>query len=247
MVSLMKNSSFNAHGLKFLQKYLQSGGIQNIGGIKISLPDKEFQCDHLLMIHLSADDSIRGDLADTYPPFKKFIGAKSAMGHELHQHEFALLNLLSKKILLFGLGRKCQVFMNDGESGSELSWDHANHLSASAVFRSQSSSANGLETYFDGDITGLARDFIAHVVSIGEKIREREYLPIVPYWIEEISSYEGKERADALEDQGVDEDEFVSIENDYRDIESTITNSLCFINQYFPDIDEGTLNSADFV
>ena len=247
MVSLMKKSSFDAYGLKFLQKYLQSGGIQNIGGMKISLPDKEFQCDHLLMIHLSADDSIRGDLADTYPPFNKLIGTKSAMGYELHQHEFALLNLLSKKILLFGLGRKCQVFMNDGDSGSELSWDQTNHLSASAVFGAQASGANGLETYFDGDKTGLARDFIEHVMSIGDKIREREYLPIVPYWIEEISSYEGQERSDALEDHGVDEDEFVSLKNHYDDIESSITESLCFINQYFPDIDEGTLNSEDFI
>lgn len=246
MVSHMKNSSIEDPGLKFLKKYLKSGGIQNIGGIKIALPDKEFQCEHLLMIHLSADDSIRGDLADTYPPFKKFIGAKSAIGHELHQHEFALLNLLSKKILLFGLGRKCQVFMNDGESGSELSWDHANHLSASAVFGSQSSSANGLETYFDGDITGLARDFIAHVVNIGDQIREREYLPILPYLIEEISFAKGEERAQALEEEGVDEAEFIDIENSYKQIEKSIQHSLIFINKFFPKIEEETLNSEDF-
>lgn len=242
----MTNMSIQDRGLNFLRTYLASGSIKEIGGVKVSMLNKGFKCDHLLMVHLGADSILKKDLAEIYPPFLQFCNRKSFNGHDMHEHEFALINLLSKKILLFGLGRKCEIFMHDTESGEPLIWGIQNPLSASTVFNSNDVQPQSFDAYFEGDSNQSAKLFVQHVANVGSQIRDREYLPIVPYYIEEISASIGQDREQLLEEQGIDEDEFFEIEKSYAQVEKSIKESLTYINQFFPEIYEETLNSDDF-
>ena len=235
------------NGTNFLNKFLKSGAIVGLGGQKIKTQDGHHEFDHLLMINFQSDSEIKNALGELYPPYQLFLNRRSFGDHNQHEHIFGLINLISKKLLLIGIGRKCYPFFNDAESGKVVDWHVEKDISARAIFSSNTESINVLDEFFVGDNQKNARQFIEDIINIGAMIREREGLQLLPYEIEETAWAEGKERAKALEEFGLEESQFEEILEQYKNIDSSIEDSLSFINNYFPDLDESLINSDDFM
>lgn len=241
---MIKHST--ADGVSFLNEFLKTGSIVGASGNKFETLDGKYKFDPLMILYLQDQSGMKNALAQIYPPYEALLNRKSIGGHSLHEHTFGLLNLYSKKLLLIGLGRNCYPFVNDAESGEEYSWPSREDLSARAVLSNLVDSDKSFEKFFIGDHKNTARTFFDHVANIGAMVRSRENLGITPYDIEETAYKDGVEKEQALEDLGMDEHEFAEILNNYNAIELSIKESLEFINQYFPKIDESDINSDDF-
>jgi hypothetical protein len=243
----MSNHQSNVSaGTKFLKNYIDSGAIAPIKGQKVLSEIPLLKFDHLMLVNLNDASNIKDDLKDLYQPYGKFVNQLNSFNVLNHEHDFALINLLTQKILLIGLGRKCHLFCNDCLLGDELNWDEKTTLNASQVFSTQTATTATFDPYFFGDTNNVAKNFVKNFCNIGSQIREREFLDVTPYDIERILDADEDEMLEILEELGIELDEFQYAHKKLIEIEKSLMASLKFINKYFPDLTEEDLNSDDF-
>jgi hypothetical protein len=245
--AMSNHESTVSAGTKFLKTYIDTGAIAPIKGHKVLTEISRLKFDHLMLINLNDASNIKDDLKDLYPPFGNFLNQLNLFNVLNHEHDFALINLLTQKILLIGLGRKCRIFCNDCLLGYELNWAEKTGLNASQVFTTKTATTAAFEPYFFGDTNNVAMNFVEHFCNIGSQIREREFLDITPYDIDRILNSDEEEKLEILEELGIELDDFQYAHKKLIEIEKSLMASLKFINKYFPDLREEDLNSEDFL
>ena len=200
---------------------------------------------HMLVLLLNNEniDQIRS----LYKPLEDQINSPSIFSDaNNHNPDFLFINLFTKQILCAGLGKKNRLFLIDAETSASIDYN-LNHLniSASKVFNNKNS------TYFESFTKLDPLNFVYQLISTLEELG----LAFYAHASCEFDSFQvGELLAEKPNSDGkyirygseYDKEELELMAQESDDAEDDIQSAKSTLEEYFPEIDIGELNTGDY-
>jgi len=182
-----------------------------------------------------------------YQPLENLIDCPSwHPSANKHNPNFLFINLHTKQILCAGLGRKNRLFLIDAETNDSIEYK-LNHLniSSSKIFNKRNS------TYFDSFTKLDPLKFVYHLISTLEELGIAFYAHAscefdsfqVGELLTEKPNSDGKY---VLYGSEYDKEELESMAQESDDAEDDIQSAKSTLQEYFPEIEIGELNTGDY-
>lgn len=205
---------------------------------------KDLFSGHMLVLCLAdATKETLKEFRSLYKPLEKLIEATSQFGADLHNPDFAFINLSKKQILLVGLGSKNRLFSIDASTSESVSIDNID--SVSNIF----SESN--EEYFDQftnlDLFEIVYELVSALSKYGRLRHEHDCYPYVSFDIEiELGDADPSSEILTVNGEEFDRETLEADLKDLLNLEVEMRASIATLEKYFPKVDFDGLNTGDY-
>ena len=199
---------------------------------------------HMLVLSLAdATKETLQEFKTLYKPLENLVEAKSDFGTNLHNPDFAFINLAIKKILLVGLGRKNRIFIIDAATSKSVSIENINMVTN--IFSKKN------EKYFDKftnlDLFDIVYQIISALANYGRLRHEHDCYPYVSTDIEiELSDADPSTEILTVNGEEFDRETLEADLKDLLNLEVEMFASIATLEKYFPKVDFDGLNTGDY-
>jgi len=201
--------------------------------------------EHMLILLLDRENT--DQIRSLYKPLENLIDSPTIYsGTNSHNPDFIFINLFTKQILCAGLGRKNRLFLIDAETEDNIehSSPHLN-LSASKIFSNQNTSY--FKNFTKLDPINIVYQLISALEDLGIAFYAHASCALDSFQVGELLTE--KTNSDGkyiLYGSEYDKDELESMAQESDEAEEDIQSAESTLQEYFPEIDIGELNTGDY-